>query len=122
RIAIPLSDIRKITVDTLGMTGVNRPLPPQGGGKGMVRGGLYPNPVHTSTTIDFDLLHSGDVNIQILTSNRQVVRSISAPRLEAGHNQIVWNGLDDSGAPVQSGTYLFEVRSKDFVQSRKAVV
>src|SRR5436190_9444431 len=69
RVAIPLSDIRKITFDTLGTSAVNVSPPFQGGGQGVGSGGIYPNPLHTSTTLDFDLPRSGDVTIKIFTSN-----------------------------------------------------
>jgi hypothetical protein len=122
RVAIPLSDIRKITFDTLGTSAVNVPPPFQGGGQGVVRGGVYPNPVKSTTTIDFDLPHPGDVSIQIFNADGKLIRTINAPKLESGHNQIRWDGMNDSAAPVQSGSYFFEVSSKGFVQSRKAVV
>src|ERR1051325_4015219 len=61
RVAIPLSDIRKITFDTLGTSDVKNSPSFSRRGQGVV----YPNPLRTSTTIDFDLPHSGDVTIQI---------------------------------------------------------
>lgn len=37
----------------------------------------------------------------------------------AGRHQVVWDGIDDSGQSVSSGTYLLRLRASDIEDTRK---
>jgi flagellar hook assembly protein FlgD len=115
RVAIPLSEIRKITFDTLGTSDV-KSHPFDGG----VRG-IHPNPLRTQTSIDFDLPAPGVVTIDIFDDNGNQVRTIQQ-MANAGLDHINWDGLGDDGLLAPPGTYFFEVRAKKFSTTRKAVM
>jgi hypothetical protein len=71
--------------------------------------GNYPNPFNPSTTIRFKV----DINIQriikvkIYNSLGQLIRILTLQVNKAGIYEISWNGLNQSGIPVSSGTYIY---------------
>src|SRR5438067_800309 len=93
RVAIPLADIRKITFDTTGTSAVTS-APAERSGVGTGWGIVFPNPIRTRSTIAFDLPEPGAVSVQIFDSKGTRVRVVRASNLQAGHNEILWDGLD----------------------------
>lgn len=69
----------------------------------------YPNPFSSTTTIRFTSPIEGmvDVHVYDLMGNR--VRTIRAELSLAGAQDILFDGLSDSGAPISSGTYIYEI-------------
>ena len=79
----------------------------------------WPNPFTEKTYIQFE--HNCDdileVNTQIYTITGKLVRTLtnvvsSSPFMEGfrtGKTEIEWDGLDDYGAPIGKGTYLYKV-------------
>ena len=51
-------------------------------------------------------------------SGRQV-RTLVDGATEVGTHRVVWDGRNDAGIPVGTGTYIYQLRTKDVVQSRK---
>jgi hypothetical protein len=74
-------------------------------------GGAYPNPFNPSTTISFSIPQSGEVHVQVYSLDGRLVRTINAGILASGTHQIPFNGLDDFGRPLSSGTWFAKVRS-----------
>ncbi len=51
------------------------------------------------------------------------VRELINDRLTAGEHQVAWDGEDDLGQPLATGTYLYELRiDGQSVGRRKAVM
>jgi hypothetical protein len=75
----------------------------------------YPNPFNPNTTIEFTLPLSKKVTLTIYNIRGQVVRTLlrDAPRGPGSH-QVMWDGTDDAGRPVASGTYIYELRVGNF--------
>lgn len=71
--------------------------------------GVYPNPFNPSTTIGFALPQSGEVGVQIFSLDGRLVRTINAGVFDSGPQQILFNGLDDYGHPLASGTWFAKV-------------
>lgn len=69
----------------------------------------YPNPFSSSTTIKFLSPVEGSVTVRVFSINGELVRSIQTELSLAGTQEIVFDGLTDGGAPLGSGTYLYEV-------------
>ncbi len=71
-----------------------------------------PNPFNPTTVINFGVAQSGQVTLEIYdVAGRRVVRLLNAFR-DAGEHSVVWNGTDESGRFVGSGTYLYGIRSQ----------
>ena len=42
--------------------------------------------------------------------------------ISAGSHSIKWNGTNDLGEPVSAGVYLYQLKAKDFLKTRKMVL
>ena len=81
-----------------------------------------PNPFNPATTIYFDLARSGPVRLKIYGVDGGLVRTLISGTLDAGRHTEVWDGRDDAGRGVPSGTYLMRLEATDAVQIRKMLM
>ncbi len=65
----------------------------------------YPNPFNPDTKISFALLKPGAVKIDIYNRLGQRIRQFRESRYEKGRHHVLWNGTNDFGNEVPSGTY-----------------
>ena len=82
----------------------------------------YPNPFNPSTTLRFDLPELSDVNVIIYNMIGQKVKTYNMQNISAGHHSIKWNATNDLGDPVSAGVYLYQLQTKDFVNTRKMIL
>ncbi len=82
----------------------------------------YPNPFNPSTTIAFVLAERAEVDLSIYDLRGRLVRTVIKRDMEAGDHSVVWDGKDDSGRRVSSGSYLYRLRTNDEVVTRKMIV
>ena len=66
----------------------------------------YPNPFNPSTTIDFNLDMDSNVMLAVYDINGKLVKEIKNEYLNSGNYSIQWNGLNNQGLEVSSGTYI----------------
>jgi hypothetical protein len=78
-----------------------------------------PNPFNPSTQIQFSIPAGARVQLRIYDLRGRLVRALVDQDYEAGTWQITWNGRDDGGRSVASGTYLYELRADDQRKVRK---
>ena len=69
----------------------------------------YPNPFANSTTIRFNVPMDGRVTIRMFNLAGDLVRTIITEVSAAGSQEILVLAIDDLGAPLASGTYLYDV-------------
>ena len=69
----------------------------------------YPNPMKTSTCFTFQLPLAEDVTIRIYTVAGRLIKTIEAPGLRPGYNQVNWDGRDQDGDQPANGVYLYQV-------------
>ncbi len=68
----------------------------------------YPNPFNPSTRIRFDLDRPANITLRIYNVLGQTVRTLILDIAYARGSYVMeWNGADDNGLPVSSGTYLY---------------
>jgi hypothetical protein len=82
----------------------------------------YPNPFNPSTTIEFYLDRTSEVETHILNALGREVRHIDLGRLGHGAHSTVWDGRDDSGYRVSSGLYLYRVKAGSRTLSKKMIL
>lgn len=68
--------------------------------------GCFPNPFNPQTTFNFDLATETEVNIEIFDLAGRRVKHLVNKKYLAGTHQISWQGGDDQGRRLASGTYL----------------
>lgn len=78
-----------------------------------------PNPFNPRTTIHFGLPSSGRVRLTLHDMQGHLVRGLIDEIRPAGEWTTEWDGLDQQGRPVGSGTYLLRLVSADGTRGRK---
>jgi hypothetical protein len=69
----------------------------------------FPNPFNPSTEIAFVLDAPGRVDLVIYNTLGQRVRTLLAGETSSGVHRLSWNGTDESGHAVASGTYFYRL-------------
>jgi agmatine/peptidylarginine deiminase len=82
----------------------------------------YPNPFNPTTTFSFALAHADHAELVVLDARGRRVRTLVDGRCEAGTTEVVWDGTDDAGRPVPSGTYLYRLRAAGLQYTRTAAL
>ena len=79
----------------------------------------FPNPFNPNTTIAFTLPAAQSVSIKIYDMQGRFVRQILNSEMAAGLHELNWNGIDQNGEAVASGTYIYILQSADFKDVKK---
>jgi hypothetical protein len=79
----------------------------------------YPNPFNPTTEIEFALPVNSRVNLNVFNVLGQKVRTLVNGDMEAGYKSVVWNGTDNAGASVASGTYFYVLKTGDKTFTKK---
>lgn len=79
----------------------------------------YPNPFNPSTTINFAVANRSLVHIEVYDMKGALVKSLVNEELEAGNYPVTWDGTDNAGAVVPSGTYVAKMTAGTFTSSIK---
>ncbi len=67
--------------------------------------GAVPNPFNPATDIKFTLPRASDVSLKLYDVSGRLIRSLLTESLSEGSHEVRWNGQDDAGRSVASGTY-----------------
>jgi hypothetical protein len=81
----------------------------------------YPNPFNPSTTVNFQVPKTSDVTIKIYDMLGQEVRTLFAGEVLRGTYTVNWDGLNDAGQQMSSGSYIYRMISGEFMQAKKMV-
>ncbi len=79
----------------------------------------YPNPFNPTTEISFEIPRSMVTTLRIFNILGQEIRTLVNDQIEAGMHSYTWDARDESGRPVGSGLYFYQLRSGDFSEVRK---
>ncbi|MDW7678997.1 MAG: FlgD immunoglobulin-like domain containing protein, partial [bacterium] len=86
----------------------------------------YPNPFNPETTIRFEIPFTGKhmvkVELRIYNLQGELIRTLVNEEKYPGSYQAHWDGLDETGAQVASGIYLYQLRAGDFNHCRKMIL
>ncbi|MCP4633129.1 MAG: T9SS type A sorting domain-containing protein, partial [candidate division Zixibacteria bacterium] len=64
----------------------------------------YPNPFNATTTISFDIVQEGDVNLSVYNLTGQKVETLIESRMQAGQHSINWDA-----SVYSSGVYFYKL-------------
>jgi hypothetical protein len=73
----------------------------------------FPNPANPGATIQYTLRASSHVKLEIYNLLGQRVRMLLNEEKPAGTLMIDWDGRNDKGLPLSSGTYLVHLRIRE---------
>jgi photosystem II stability/assembly factor-like uncharacterized protein len=82
----------------------------------------YPNPFNPSTKFRYALPEGRNVRIIVYDIDGSKVTELVNNYQGAGTYEVSWNGKNDSGQQVASGTYIYQVSAGEFVQTKKMVM
>jgi hypothetical protein len=82
----------------------------------------FPNPFSRSTIISYYVPHQGEVSLTIYdAAGRNIKQPVCGVRT-SGMGAVVWDGADDSGREVSSGTYFLRLEAGPYTATRKLCV
>ena len=84
---------------------------PQAGVTGTYLDPSFPNPFNGQTVVGYALAQSGPVEVSLYNLIGQRVRILQSGFQETGTHQLGWNGKDQAGADLASGTYLVVLKT-----------
>ncbi len=96
-----------------------------GAGVATALGGNYPNPFNPRTSFSFSLDQTQQVRLAVFDLRGHKVATVVDSILPAGRyeQQFSWDGTDDRGAPVNSGTYFYRLTTASgFSESGKMML
>ncbi|MGD9547818.1 MAG: FlgD immunoglobulin-like domain containing protein [Candidatus Krumholzibacteriia bacterium] len=85
--------------------------------------GPVPNPFNPTTTVAFELPAQEAVSLHVFDLQGRLVRTLlSGQVVSQGRHEAHWDGRDDSGRQVASGTYFFRLEAGGQVEAKRAVL
>lgn len=82
----------------------------------------YPNPFNPITTFRYSLPQSENVKVSIFNLNGELIAEVVNQFQSAGTYEVVWNGKNNSGQQVASGTYIYKVQAGNYSESKKMIL
>ena len=82
----------------------------------------YPNPFNPETTIPFVLSQRIHIVLEVYNILGQKIKTIFSGQMPAGKHKLLWNGRNESGIQVSSGTYIYRLKTGDTYKTRKMIL
>jgi hypothetical protein len=81
-----------------------------------------PNPFNPTTSIAYDLPKATNVRLDIFNVLGQKVVTLVDGFQNAGTQNIIWDGRDQTGSSVASGIYFYRISASDFSATKKMMM
>ena len=78
-----------------------------------------PNPFNSQTVLSYFLPAAGPVRLDMFTLTGQRVAVLHQGPQQAGYHRLHWDGRDNTGRSLASGTYLYRLMTDETVLTRK---
>ncbi len=78
-----------------------------------------PNPFNPMTIIRYSIPDARLVRISIFMVDGRRVKTLVNEQVSAGYQEIVWNGHDEDGRAVPSGTYFYRLEAGGYVETKR---
>jgi len=82
----------------------------------------FPNPFNPTTTINFFLNSTSNVEIEIYNTKGQKINSLKKDNLSYGNQSIIWNGLNGRRELVNSGIYFYTLKVNNKLKAKSKCV
>jgi hypothetical protein len=82
----------------------------------------YPNPFNPATTIQFQVPKASDVSIVIYDMLGKEIKSLYSAQVQPGKYTVEWNGTNNAGMKVTSGSYIYRMTAGEFIDVKEMVL
>lgn len=82
----------------------------------------YPNPFHSEATIAFDLARAATGSVSVYDVHGRRVRELQQGLFPAGVHRVRWDGRNEAGQPVASGSYFYRLEADGIRLTRKLIL
>lgn len=82
----------------------------------------YPNPFNPLTNIVYRISKSSDIVLKIFDISGREIRKIVDDTQGVGEYIVQWDGSDNFGKPVSSGIYIYQLKTREIIKSRKMLL
>jgi hypothetical protein len=82
----------------------------------------YPNPFNPTTHMSVEMPKSADVEVAVYDILGQKIATLLNGQQGAGYHTVEWNGTNQAGLSVPSGTYFIRMISEDFTKVQKVML
>ncbi len=82
----------------------------------------YPNPFNPSTTIKYVLPKNSYVTLKIYDMLGREIKTLVNKEQNTGSYEVQWNGEDNNGNKVASGTYVYRIIAGEYTFSKKLIL
>ncbi len=83
---------------------------------------VHPNPFNPTTRVSFDLPRPGSFTLRVHDLRGRAVRTLAEGVAPAGTHTAAWNGRDDSGRELPSGTYVIRLEAERYAATQRATL
>jgi hypothetical protein len=70
---------------------------------------IRPNPFNPSAMIDYSIPQKGTASLAVYDASGRLVRTLFEGKVEAGKQSATWDGRDNAGQTLPSGTYFYSL-------------
>ncbi len=82
----------------------------------------FPNPFNPQTKIQFEIARAGRVQVAIYDLSGRLVKTLVDGHMEVGSDTRIWQGRDNEGRPVASGSYFVRLSTEGKVDHQKVML
>ena len=82
----------------------------------------FPNPFNPSTTIRYSIDSPKKVSVKIYNVSGQLIKEINKEHSQPGVYQAIWNGKNNFGQKVSSGTYFYQLTVGNYSEAKKMIL
>jgi len=90
--------------------------------KGFSLGQNIPNPFNLKTEIVFETPKEAFVQLGVYNILGRRVKTVISETVPAGKHSVSWDGKDESGSPVPSGIYFYQMKAEDYSATRRMLL
>jgi hypothetical protein len=81
-----------------------------------------PNPFNSTTTIEYSIPAESNVRVEVSNLLGKHVRTLVNEYQNSGMYSISWDGRDESGALVASGSYFYTIKAGDYEAKKRMLL
>lgn len=81
-----------------------------------------PNPARSQVAVSYALPEECRVNLRVYDITGRLVKTLADGVEKAGYNKVTWDGRDEMGREVATGTYFYRLTAGDFTAVKKMTI